>query len=599
MDWGSELWDQFETIERHTQWGLELVDKYVKFVKDRTEIEQCYAKQLRNLVKKYLPKRNTRDDPEFKYSQYQAFQQLVKELGDFAGQREVVAETLMLTVCMELVKYSQDIKQERKTHLQEGRRAQQHLETSLKQLESSKRKFERDCREAERAHLTAERLDQDINATKADVEKAKQQSQLRSDMAEESKNDYASCLQKFNQDQNQFYYSQMPETFRNLQEMDERRTVKLKEGFSLFSSAEQQVVPIVRKCLEGMKVAADSVNEKHDSQMLIEMHKSGFERPGDVEFEDFSQPMNRTSSDSSLGTLKGALDPRGDSRLLGKSKAKRWPFMKKTKLLSPPLSLLNSYPSSAANGPPPPRFSRDPLSYCLNEVNKTLKPRISSFCTLKRGSLITEDFSHLPPEQRRKKLQQTIEERKRDLQKEIDQRDALNKMKDVYQKSPQMGNPNSLEPKISETLGNIEKLHLEIQKYETWLSTVESRMNNRGDSMVRNSGHSDPTSTLNDSVCSLEKDSPETPRSDDSQDPLNQPIYTEFDEDFEEEAGSPIGQCTALYSFEGSGDGTIAINEGEELSLMEEDKGDGWTRVQKNKGTEGYVPTSYVQIHLK
>ncbi|XP_030052733.1 cdc42-interacting protein 4 isoform X1 [Microcaecilia unicolor] len=599
MDWGSELWDQFDTIERHTQWGLELLDKYVKFVRDRTEIEQCYAKQLRNLVKKYLPKRNNRDDPEFKYSQYQAFQQLVKELGDFAGQREVVAETLMVTICVELVKYSQEVKQERKMHLQEGRRAQQQLETTLKQLESSKRKFERDCRESERAHLTAERLDQDISVTKADVEKAKQQSQLRSDMAEESKNDYASCLQKFNQDQSRFYYSQMPETFRKLQEMDERRTVKLKEGFSLFSSAEQQVVPIIGKCLEGMKVAADSVNEKHDSQMLIEMNKSGFERPGDVEFEDFSQPMNRTSSDSSLGTLKGALDLRGDSRLLGKSKAKRWPFMKKNKLPSPPLSFLNSYSSSAANGPPSPRFSRDPLSYCLNEVNKTLKPRISSFRTLKRGSIVTEDFSHLPPEQRRKKLQQKIEERKRDLQKEIDQRDALNKMKDVYQKSPQMGNPNSLEPKISETLGNIEKLQLEIQKYETWLSTVESRMNNRGDSIMRNSGHSELTSTLNDSVCSLEKDSPETPRSDDSQDPLNQPIYTEFAEDFEEEAGSPIGQCTALYSFEGSGEGTIAMSEGEVLSLMEEDKGDGWTRVRKSKGTEGYVPTSYVQIHLK
>lgn len=35
----------------------------------------------------------------------------------------------------------------------------------------SKRKFERDCREAEKAAQTAERLDQDINATKADVEK--------------------------------------------------------------------------------------------------------------------------------------------------------------------------------------------------------------------------------------------------------------------------------------------------------------------------------------------------------------------------------------------------------------------------------------------
>lgn len=40
-------------------------------------------------------------------------------------------------------------------------------------LPQSKRKFERDCREAEKAAQTAERLDQDINATKADVEKVR------------------------------------------------------------------------------------------------------------------------------------------------------------------------------------------------------------------------------------------------------------------------------------------------------------------------------------------------------------------------------------------------------------------------------------------
>lgn len=39
--------DQFEVIERHTQWGLDLLDRYVKFVKERTEVEQAYAKQLR------------------------------------------------------------------------------------------------------------------------------------------------------------------------------------------------------------------------------------------------------------------------------------------------------------------------------------------------------------------------------------------------------------------------------------------------------------------------------------------------------------------------------------------------------------------------
>uniref|UniRef100_A0A8C3PBH2 Thyroid hormone receptor interactor 10 n=1 Tax=Chrysemys picta bellii TaxID=8478 RepID=A0A8C3PBH2_CHRPI len=524
MDWG----DQFDDIERHTQWGLDLLEKYVKFVKERTEIEQAYAKQLRNLVKKYLPKRNTREDPESKFCQYQAFLQVVKELNDFAGQREVVAENLTTRICVELSKHGQELKQERKSHFQEGRRAQQQLENSFKQLENSKRKFERDCREAEKAMLAAEKLDQDLNATKADVEKAKQQANLRSHMAEESKNEYASFLQKFNRDQSQFYFLEMPQIFNKLQEMDERRTVRLKEGYGVFSETERQVMPIIGKCLDGMKAAADSVNEKNDSQVLIELHKSGFERPGDVDFEDFSQPINRTSSDSSLGTPRGTLDGRLDPRLPGKNKGKRWLFSKKNK------------------------------------------------------PVITEDFSHLPPEQRRKKLQQKIEERNRELQKEIDQRDALNKMKDVYQKTPQMGDPTSLEPKISETLSNIEKLRLEIQKYESWLVEAESRMlSNRPDNTLRYSRHLDHQAAV-------------TP----SQDALNQPIYTEFDEDFEEDLASPIGTCVAMYQFEGSSEGTISMTEGEELSLMEEDKGDGWTRVRRSKGGEGYVPTSYLRVTL-
>uniref|UniRef100_A0A8C3PBG3 Thyroid hormone receptor interactor 10 n=1 Tax=Chrysemys picta bellii TaxID=8478 RepID=A0A8C3PBG3_CHRPI len=611
MDWG----DQFDDIERHTQWGLDLLEKYVKFVKERTEIEQAYAKQLRNLVKKYLPKRNTREDPESKFCQYQAFLQVVKELNDFAGQREVVAENLTTRICVELSKHGQELKQERKSHFQEGRRAQQQLENSFKQLENSKRKFERDCREAEKAMLAAEKLDQDLNATKADVEKAKQQANLRSHMAEESKNEYASFLQKFNRDQSQFYFLEMPQIFNKLQEMDERRTVRLKEGYGVFSETERQVMPIIGKCLDGMKAAADSVNEKNDSQVLIELHKSGFERPGDVDFEDFSQPINRTSSDSSLGTPRGTLDGRLDPRLPGKNKGKRWLFSKKNKLPPPPLSPVVSAPppssSSATNGPPSPKFTRDPLSYCLNEINKTVKPRIASFRSLKRGPVITEDFSHLPPEQRRKKLQQKIEERNRELQKEIDQRDALNKMKDVYQKTPQMGDPTSLEPKISETLSNIEKLRLEIQKYESWLVEAESRMlSNRPDNTLRYNhtraseqppwtpcGWSYPQKqplTLSP-YWSL---SPDATHSDDSQDALNQPIYTEFDEDFEEDLASPIGTCVAMYQFEGSSEGTISMTEGEELSLMEEDKGDGWTRVRRSKGGEGYVPTSYLRVTL-
>lgn len=546
MDWGTELWDQFEVLERHTQWGLDLLDKYVKFVKERVEVEQSYAKQLRSLVKKYLPKRPTKDDPEIKFSQQQSFVQLLQEVNDFAGQRELVAESLGIRVCLELAKYSQEMKQERKMHFQEGRRAQQQLENGFKQLENSKRKFERDCREAEKAAHTAERLDQDINATKADVEKAKQQAHLRNHMAEESKNEYAAQLQRFNRDQAHFYFSQMPQIFDKLQDMDERRATRLGAGYGLLSEAELQVVPIIGKCLEGMKVAAESVDAKNDSQVLIELHKSGFARPGDLEFEDFSQVMNRVPSDSSLGTPDGRPELRAAS---SRSRAKRWPFGKKSK------------------------------------------------------TVVTEDFSHLPPEQQRKRLQQQLEERNRELQKEEDQREALKKMKDVYEKTPQMGDPASLEPRIAETLGNIERLKLEVQKYEAWLAEAESRvLSNRGDSLSRHTRPPDPptsappdsSSSSNNSGSQDNKESSEEPPSEEGQDT---PIYTEFDEDFEEPA-SPIGQCVAIYHFEGSSEGTVSMSEGEDLSLMEEDKGDGWTRVRRKQGGEGYVPTSYLRVTL-
>ncbi|XP_034353917.1 cdc42-interacting protein 4 isoform X5 [Arvicanthis niloticus] len=547
MDWGTELWDQFEVLERHTQWGLDLLDKYVKFVKERAEVEQAYAKQLRSLVKKYLPKRPTKDDPEVKFSQQQSFVQLLQEVNDFAGQRELVAESLGIRVCLELAKYSQEMKQERKMHFQEGRRAQQQLENGFKQLENSKRKFERDCREAEKAAHTAERLDQDINATKADVEKAKQQAHLRNHMAEESKNEYAAQLQRFNRDQAHFYFSQMPQIFDKLQDMDERRTTRLGAGYGLLAEAELQVVPIIGKCLEGMKVAAESVDAKNDSQVLIELHKSGFARPGDLEFEDFSQVMNRVPSDSSLGTPDGRPELRAAS---SRSRAKRWPFGKKSK------------------------------------------------------TVVTEDFSHLPPEQQRKRLQQQLEERNKELQKEEDQREALKKMKDVYEKTPQMGDPASLEPRIAETLGNIERLKLEVQKYEAWLAEAESRvLSNRGDSLSRHTRPPDPPTTAppdsssssnNSGSQDNKESSSEEPPSEEGQDT---PIYTEFDEDFEEPA-SPIGQCVAIYHFEGSSEGTVSMSEGEDLSLMEEDKGDGWTRVRRKQGGEGYVPTSYLRVTL-
>lgn len=99
-----------------------------------------------------------------------------------------------------------------------------------------------------------------------------------------------------------------------------------------------------------------------------------------------------------------------------------------------------------------------------------------------------EDFSNLPPEQRRKKFQQKVDELNKELQKEMEQSDAITKMKDVYLKNPQMGAPGSLDHKLTEVTQNIEKLRLETQKFEAWLAEVEGRLPARNDQARWQSG---------------------------------------------------------------------------------------------------------------
>ncbi|XP_014823941.1 PREDICTED: formin-binding protein 1 isoform X4 [Poecilia mexicana] len=664
--------DQFDNLEKHTQWGIEFVEKYNKFVKERSEIEINYAKQIRNLSKKYQPKKNSREEEESKYSFCRAFFTTLNELNDYAGQHEVIAENLTSQIFVELTRYLQELKAERKTHFHDGRKAQQYIESSWKQLESCKRRFERDCKEADRAQQYFEKMDADINVTKADVEKrglnkARQQAQMRHQMASDSKGDYSSYLQKFNQEQNDHYHTIIPNIFQKLQDMEEKRIERIGACMKAFAEVDRQVLPIVGKCLDGMTTAAESIEPKTDSQQVVESYKSGFEPPSDVEFEDYGQAMKRTVSENSLSNAK-----EGKEKPAGKSKPKLWPFIKnKNKLMSlltsprqpppaPPASSLPS-PSAVPNDPQSPKQHKEPLSHRLNDFMAS-KPKMHCLRSLRRGQqsprsliyhkelmkrtlgqptyafearqyvlslkLITlnshvrsliegsgpEDFSHLPPEQRRKKLQGKIDDLNKDIHKEMDQRDALTKMKDVYIKNPQMGDPTSVDPRLTEIAQNIEKLQAEVQKFEGWLAEVEERMPSKSDSHRRSGLYETQSNIAVSNNCAQDRESPDgsyteeqntetqvkaniNPTPNPNTIPTTMPDDEEFDDD--DEPLATIGTCKALYPFEGHNEGTIAVAEGELLYVIEEDKGDGWTRVRRNQDEEGYVPTSYIEVNLE
>ncbi|XP_023816751.1 formin-binding protein 1 isoform X22 [Oryzias latipes] len=569
--------DQFDNLEKHTQWGIEYVDKYTKFVKERSEIEISYAKQIRNLSKKYQPKKNSKEEEESKYTFCRAFLTSLNELNDYAGQHEVIAENLTSQIITDLTRYLQELKAERKSHFHDGRKAQQQLESSWKQLESCKKKFERDCKEADRAQQHFERMDADINVTKADVEKARQQAQVRHQMAADSKNDYHSYLQKFNQEQHEHYYTVIPNIFQNLQDMEEKRIERLGVCMKTFAEVDRQVLPIVGKCLDGMTSAAEGIEPKTDSNQVVESYKSGFEPPGDVEFEDYGQAMKRTVSENSLSNSRESKE-----KPAGKSKSKLWPFIK--------------------NKNKSPKQPKEPLSHRLNDFMAS-KPKMHCLRSLRRGGSVPEDFSHLPPEQRRKKLQGKIDELKKDIQKEMDQRDALTKMKDVYVKNPQMGDPASVDPRLAEIAMNIEKLQSEEQKFENWLAEVEERMPSKSETHRKSVIYETQNSTVSNN-CAQDRESPDGSYTEEQSAETQVKAVAnrtscapESDDEFDEL--ETIGTCKALYTFEGQNEGTISVTEGELLYVIEEDKGDGWTRVRRNEEEEGYVPTSYIEVLLE
>lgn len=89
--------------------------------------------------------------------------------------------------------------------LQEGARLQSALSQQLSALERAQRNYEKAFREAERAEDAYRKADADLNLSRADVEKQRINSSIKSHQCDDNKNEYAKQLQKANELQIQHY----------------------------------------------------------------------------------------------------------------------------------------------------------------------------------------------------------------------------------------------------------------------------------------------------------------------------------------------------------------------------------------------------------
>ncbi|XP_054731976.1 formin-binding protein 1-like isoform X2 [Anastrepha obliqua] len=604
-----EFWDQYENISLQTNKGIEFLEKYCNFIQDRLTIEKEYASKLRRLAKNYQPKKKEEEDNEF--SSCQAFRNVLKEVNDLAGQREVVAESLEQRIAQGIQVLSKTLRDERKRCLNEGTSLQQTLTAQLGALERAKRNYEKAFRESEKAVENYKKADMDLNLSRAEVERYKNIMTAKIQQSDDAKNEYANQLQKTNNLQQQHYSVLLPAVFNRLQELDEKRTGGIREFIIGTADVESAVAPIIARCMEGIVKAGESINEKEDSFKVIERYQSGFTPPTDIPFDDLSKQNPDSSQDSrvlsSHFTVKGTISTRVKKR---------------------------------------------PAIFSFFGSNKPQK--IYEACITMKNSLTAdgqkEDFSDLPPSQRRKKLQAKISELQHKLNQEVATRDGLMKMKMVYESNSSLGNPMTVEGQLNESEHKTEKLRMDLKKFQGYLESAnqiplasnspQASRNHIQNGHHRTSRHSNGSaedhndegedhpddggslsrSGSEDNVAQIQNGhnnnnngssaSPEsglgtshTSLPGSGQGSANENAIGEDGyDDTESEVLQPLGTCRALYPFEATSEGSIPMNEGEELQVIEIDQGDGWTRVRRanpiSGWDEGFVPTSYIECTL-
>ncbi|XP_064214002.1 cdc42-interacting protein 4 homolog isoform X2 [Tribolium castaneum] len=611
MNWGTELWDQYDNLSIHTMKGIDFLEKYGHFVKDRAAIEYEYAAKLRRLVKTYQPKKKDEDD--YQFTSCKAFKMLMNEINDLAGQHEVVAENLQANVIKELNALVKDIREERKKQLQEGNRLTQALQTQLENLQRSKKAYDKAFRDNEKALENFQKADADLHLSRAEVEKQRANLAYKTQVCDTTKNEYAMQLQRTNELQRQHFRSGLPEVFRQLQELDEKRIKNIKNFIRSSVDIERNVFPIINKCLDGILKAADVINEKEDTILVIEKYKSGFLPPEDIPFEDLSKGGSDSGSANNINNIQisGKLKDGGytvKGTITGKAMKKR-------------AGIFHIFGSKG-----------------LTEVCMAIKN-----AAISDGK---EDLSDLPPNQRRKKLMQKVEELKSKVAQETAAKDGLMKMKGVYEANPALGDPMTIEGQLNECSHRLDKLQGELKRYQSYLDDaikgIQSGQNNsltnsprlvNGSRHHRNSGGSaaeeeslsrsaSDSSVTNPTINHNKQSAPGTPQLnhgcsnspesglgtshtslpgvDSDPDQYDGHAVDPESEYYEADLLAPMGICKALYPFEATSEGSIPMAQDEELHLIEEDQGDGWTRVRRMHGEfeEGFVPTSYIETTL-
>ncbi|XP_019849936.1 PREDICTED: formin-binding protein 1-like isoform X2 [Amphimedon queenslandica] len=225
-----------------------------------------------------------------------------------------------------------------------------------------------------------------------------------------------------------------------------------------------------------------------------------------------------------------------------------------------------------------------------------------------KKKLEARDFSHLPPEQRKKRLIKKIGELEAAMEKTTSDMTAMEKMKTIYEQNPSLGDAQQVAQRLAENAEKIGIIKSEIQEFKGYLSEAGSggsAKNGKSPAAkkkekVKEKKEERPRATSKLSSTDIEVVSNNSstaahpsPQGSTDNVKAQEEWFSDDEDGGSKDQSGDAGVWIMVYDFEAQNEDELSCRANDIVTIIE-DLGDGWLRVRKGKD-EGYVPQSYVQ----
>ncbi|KAJ3328260.1 Formin-binding protein 1 [Blyttiomyces sp. JEL0837] len=305
MQFGMELWDQWKEVEDYVTDGVHSMQSLNDFMKRRAEIEAEYSKSLQKLVKPFkdeLAKKaaDKKATPRSKAisdsTMTQAWASILAEAESLAEIHHQVSEKVDTDLRKSIKHQAQENEKKIKDRFDEIRKANLELQKQITLLEKHREKFESDKKSMEAARLLHEKVSKNPKSTEKEIDAAKVDAEKKALAASDSMEKYQQLIAETNEKKNKHYQQILPTVLNDVQTDDENFRIRsTRVALIKYQELLSSILPSISDSVEKMGGSFQRISAEQDSELFINLARTGDLLPPDYAFEEKASAKDVTA----------------------------------------------------------------------------------------------------------------------------------------------------------------------------------------------------------------------------------------------------------------------------------------------------------------